>query len=78
MAPHALEGEPGAWLDNILLQITVRSFMDTTTRRQSLNKNEAKLSDSGYLTGRKWVNRAIWLQIGDPSEKGEMNLRKKK
>lgn len=33
MAPHALEGEPGAWPDNILLQITVRSFMDTTTRR---------------------------------------------
>lgn len=32
--PHALEGAPGAWPDNnILLQITVRSFVDTTTRR---------------------------------------------
>lgn len=78
-APYALEGGPGAWPGNILLQITVRSFMDTTTRRYRVRiKMKQSCQTLGILQAEKWVNRAVWLQMGDPSEKGKMNLREKR
>ena len=46
--PHVLDGAPGAWPDNILLQITVRSFVDTTTRRY---RARTKMKESGQTLG---------------------------